>query len=92
MTSVGVDDTISYHNPSTPSNVRAKNLIYVKDSYLSGTTLVANYGNSDDMSIGYTIGCSLGLAPKLERKVVENRKDNMKILEWGNTIRGVVEP
>lgn len=92
MTSVGVDDTISYHNPSDPSNVHAKNLIYVKDSYLSGTTLFANYGNSDDMSIGYTIGCSLGLAPKLERKVVENRKDNMKILEWGNTIRGVVEP
>lgn len=92
MTSVGIDDTISYHNPGASSNVRAKNLIYVKDSYLSGTTLFANYGNSDDMSIGYTIGCSLGLAPKLERKVVENRKDNMKILEWGNTIRGVVEP
>lgn len=92
MTSVGMDDTISYHNPGDPSNVHAKNLIYVKDSYLSGTTLFSNYGNSDDMSIGYTIGCSLGLAPKLERKVVENRKDNMKILEWGNTIRGVVEP
>lgn len=92
MTSVGIDDTISYHNPGSPDNVHAKNLIYVKNSYLSGTTLVANYGNSDDMSIGYTIGCSLGLAPKLERKVVENRKDNMKILEWGNTIREVVEP
>lgn len=92
MTSVDMEDTISYHNPGNPDSVHAKNLIYVKNSYLSGTTLVANYGNSDDMSIGYTIGCSLGLAPKLERKVVKNRKDNMKILEWGNTIREAVEP
>lgn len=87
MTSVGIDDTISYHNPGNPSNVHAKNLIYVKNSYLSGTTLFANYGNSEDMSVGYTIGCSLGLSPKLERKIVTDRKDNMKIIEWGNTIR-----
>lgn len=87
MTSVGVEDTISYHNPAGASNTHAKNLIYVKDSYLSGTTLVSNYGNSEDMSIGYTIGCSLGLAPKLERKITSDRKDNMKIIEWGNTVR-----
>lgn len=92
MTSVGIDDTIPYHNPGNPDNVHAKNLIYVKNPYLNGTTLVANHGNSDDTSIGYTIGCPLGPAPKLERKVEENRKDNMKILEWGNTIRGTVEP
>lgn len=66
MTSVDMEDTISYHNPGNP--------------------------DSDDMSIGYTIGCSLGPAPKPERKVMENRKDNMRIPEWGDTIREVVEP
>lgn len=91
FTSVGIDDTVSYHNPGDPSNIHAKNLIYVKNSYLSGTTLFANYGNSDDMSIGYTIGCSLGLAPKLERTIVTDRKDNMKILEWNNTIRDLLD-
>lgn len=86
MESIGCEDTLSYHNP-VRLDKQTKSLIVVKNSYLSGTTLCANYGRSNEKSRMMVSGCSLSKEPKLEKVITEDRFDNMELIAWGNTIR-----
>ena len=84
--SVGCSDTISYHNP-VRTDIDTKSTVIIKDAYLSGTTLCANYGRSSLKSKMMVSNCSLGSEPKLERVITEDRYDNMELISWNNEIR-----
>lgn len=84
--STGYEDTISYHNTvTTQADTQSKCVI--KNAYLSGTTLCANYGTTTKKSQMFVSNCSLGHTPKIEIALIEGRADNMELFEWGNTIR-----
>lgn len=85
--SVGCEDNISYHNTTLTGESDAQSKIVIRGAYIDGTTLCANYGTSKKKTQMYINGCSLGLDPKLEKVITDERVDNMEVIAWGNTIR-----
>lgn len=85
--SVGCEDNISYHNTTLTGESDAQSKIVIRGAYIDGTTLCANYGTSKKKTQMYINGCSLGLEPKLEKVITDERVDNMEVIAWGNTIR-----
>lgn len=84
ITTIGGDNPVSYHNCSYAD---AKSLVVVKDSWISGNTLISNLGLSDEKSRMIVCGCSLGKAPNVINNVSSGNHENVELVEWGNTIR-----
>ena len=84
ITTIGGDTPVSYHNCRYAD---AKSLVVVKDSWISGATLISNLGLSDEKSRMIVCGCSLGKAPNVMNNVSAENHENVELVEWGNTIR-----
>lgn len=84
ITTIGGDTPVSYHNCQYSD---AKSLVVVKDSWISGATLISNLGLSDEKSRMIVCGCSLGKAPNAINEVSPENHENVELVEWGNTIR-----
>ena len=84
ITTIGMDNPVSYHNCQYAD---AKSLVVVKDSWISGNTLISNFGPSHEKSRMIVCGCSLGKAPNVINNVSSENYENVELVEWGNTIR-----
>lgn len=76
-----------YHGNNHTGVTNAKGRIVVADNYFAnvGTFQVHKYGDSTEMSTAYVSNNSFGTAPSVT--VGQNAQDNMRIIEWNNTIR-----
>jgi hypothetical protein len=82
LTTVGNATTVSYHNSSATD---AESKVVVKDSYLSSTSLISNYGTSTKMSRMIVTNCSLKSEPMIS--IEQQYANNVELIKWNNFIR-----
>jgi hypothetical protein len=82
MESAGNATTVSYHNSSA---INAKSQVVLKDSFLSNTALISNYGTSTQKSRMFVHGCSLKNNPMISTE--QEYADNVELIAWNNVIR-----
>lgn len=82
MQTAGTATTISYHNSAATD---AESKVTLKDSYLSSTSLISNYGTSTKKTKMIVTNCSLKSEPIISTE--SQYADNVEIVKWNNVIR-----
>lgn len=82
MQTAGTATNISYHNSAA---VNAESRIVLKDSYLSNTCLISNYGTSTKKTRMMVTNCSLKNEPMISTEA--QYADNVELIKWNNYIR-----
>lgn len=82
LITAGTATTVSYHNSAATD---AESSVVLKDSYLSSTVLISNYGTSTKKTRMIVTNCSLGFEPIVSTEA--QYADNVELVKWNNNIR-----